>query len=177
MNRACDPKAIRNNCSSAAAPPRRRAAVAQVLDLKRKQVEVAAEFGVHPATLCAWVKLHRRGGAAAMRVKSPPGRPPGLTPGLTRAQVRDVVRCVLRGAKACGFDTDLWTLPRIARLIQKRHGHGGRKAYDPDHLSRLARAWGLSWQRPATRPLERDQATIDRWLARDWPRIKKKSAG
>jgi transposase len=148
---------------------RRRDAVRQVIDRERPQAEVAREIGVHPATLCAWVGLYRDGGAAALRVKSPPGRPPGLD----EAQVRDVVEHVLRGARACGFDTDLWTLPRIARLIERRHG----VSYDVDHLSRLVRSWGLSWQKPATRPIERDDAAIDRWLKRDWPRIKKKSRG
>lgn len=148
---------------------RRREAVRQVVERKRPQVEVAREIGVHPATLCAWVRLYREGGAAALRVKTPPGRPPGLD----EAQAADVVEHVLRGAKACGFDTDLWTLPRIARLIERRHG----VAYDVDHLSRLVRSWGLSWQKPATRPIERDDAAIERWLKRDWPRIKKKSRG
>lgn len=150
---------------------RRREAVRQVIERKRPQAEVARAIGVHPATLCGWVGLYRDGGgAAALRVKSPPGRPAGLSD----AQVRDVVECVVvRGARACGFDTDLWTLPRIARLIERRHG----VAYDVDHLSRLVRSWGLSWQKPAARPIERDEAAIDRWLKRDWPRVKKKSRG
>jgi transposase len=149
---------------------RRCDAVLQVVDRKRKQRDVAAEFKIHPATLCSWVKMYRLGGGAqALQVKSPPGRPAGLD----EAQVRDVVACILRGARACGFDTDLWTLPRVGRLIQKRHG----VKYDRDHLSRLVRSWGLSWQKPATRPIERNQQTIDHWLRHDWPRIKKKSAG
>jgi transposase len=150
---------------------RRREAVRQVIERKRPQAEVARAIGVHPATLCGWVRLYRDGGgAAALRVKRPPGRPPGLD----EAQVADVVECVVvRGAKGCGFDTDLWTLPRIARLIERRHG----VRYDVDHLSRLVRSWGLSWQKPATRPVERDEAAIDRWLKRDWPRVKKKSRG
>src|SRR5687768_5525252 len=91
---------------------RRLNAVRQVVDSERTQADVAREVGVHPNTLCNWVKLYRAGGADALAVKSPPGRPPGLT----RTQVADVVRHVLRGPKACGFDTELWTLPRIAAL-------------------------------------------------------------
>jgi transposase len=144
---------------------RRLGAVRQVVGAGRTQAGVAREAGVHPNTLCNWVKLFRAGGAAALAVKSPPG--------LGKRQVADVVRQVLRGARACGFDTDLWTLPRIAKLIERRHG----VRYDADHLSRLARAWGLSWQKPALRPLERDEAAVGRWLARDWPRVKKKSPG
>ena len=50
------------------------------------------------------------------------------------------------------------------------------RAYER-RVFRLARAWGLSWQKPALRPLERDEAAVGRWLARDWPRVKKKSPG
>jgi transposase len=147
---------------------RRLDAVRQVVVHKRKQVDVARQFDVHPSNLNVWVRKFRAGGEEALRVKSPPGRPPRLTD----AQVRDIVQCILRGARANGFETDLWTLPRIARLIKKRHGI----TYDVDHLSRLMRSWGLSWQKPATRPIERDQRAIDHWVGHDWPRIKKKSA-
>lgn len=148
---------------------RRLGAVRQVVDAGRTQADVAREVGVHPNTLCNWVRLFRAGGAGALAVRSPPGRPPGLG----RKQVADVVRQVLRGAKACGFDTDLWTLPRVATLVARRHG----VRYDVDHLSRLARSRGLSWQKPARRAIERDEAAVGRWLKRDWPRIKKKSPG
>ena len=147
---------------------RRLKVVRRVEDDGLTQAAAAAEAGVHRNSVGAWCRAHAAGGAAALRgVHSPPGRPPGLSP----RQVRDVVRCIVeRGAKRCGFDTDLWTLPRIARLIEQRHG----VRYDVDHLSRLVRRWGLSWQRPDTKPFERDEAKIQHWLTHDWPRIKKK---
>jgi len=148
---------------------RRVDAVHRVVDDQESIGDVAEDIGVHRNSLSGWIKLFRQGGDAALAVRTPPGRPSELS----EAQVKDVVQHVLKGALACGFETDLWTLPRIARLIKQRHG----VQYDPDHLSRLVRAWNLSWQKPRTRPVERDDQVIDRWLKRDWPRIKKKSAG
>lgn len=148
---------------------RRRKAVLQVVEHKRAQAEVARELGVHPNSINAWVQLYRDGGIAALRVRNPPGRPRALSD----AQAKDVVACILKGPKACGFDTELWTLPRIARLIEERH----QVKYDVDHLSRLMRSWGLSWQKPATRPIERNEQAIAHWLKHDWRSIKKKRRG
>ena len=62
---------------------------------------------------------------------------------------------------------------QVGCLSERRHG----VAYDADHLSRLVRSWGLSGQKPATRPIERDEAAVRRWLKCDWPRVKKKPRG
>ena len=148
---------------------RRLRVVRRVIDDGVSQAQAAREGRVSTVSVCTWVALYRQGGQDALRVKSPPGRPRGLTD----KQARDVVRCILRGAKAHGWETDLWTLPRIAQLIKQRH----RVDYHPDHLSRLMRQWKLSWQKPATCPIERDQTAIDHWIAHDWKRIKKKSRG
>jgi transposase len=148
---------------------RRIDAVHRVVDDKESITDVADDLGVHRNSLGAWIKLFRQGGEAALLVRTPPGRPPELSP----RQVKDVVRRVIDGPLACGFETDLWTLPRLARFIERRHG----VRYDPDHLSRLTRAWGLSWQKPKKRPIERDEQLVKRWVDVEWPRIKKKSAG
>ena len=72
------------------------------------------------------------------------------------------------GAEAHGFDTDLWTLPRIAEVIWRLTGVG----YHPGHVWwRRSRHHG-SPQRPARRGSERDKAEIARWRAEKWPRIK-----
>jgi transposase len=147
---------------------RRIYAVRRVLEEKGSRAQVAAELGVHLNSIGLWVRLFRKGGPQALQIRVATGRPPKLN----ARQVRDVVQCVLRGAPHCGFDTDLWTLPRIAQLIKKRHG----VELDVDHLSRLMRQWGLSWQKPARRPLERNEKAITQWVKRDWPGIKKKSA-
>jgi transposase len=147
---------------------RRLKAVRMVLDEKLSHADVARKLGVHRNSVDKWVKLHKAGGKKALEVRTPPDRPAALSP----KQVRKLIDAILKGAKAAGFETDLWTLPRIARLIEQRCG----VLYDVDHLSRLVRSWGLSWQKPKTRPLERSEPLIEQWLKRDWPRIKKKSA-
>jgi transposase len=73
-----------------------------------------------------------------------------------------------KGPQAFGFDTDLWTLGRIAEVIERLTGVG----YHPGHVWRLLRRLHWSPQRPARRASERDEAEIARWRAQEWPRIK-----
>jgi transposase len=78
-------------------------------------------------------------------------------------------RALLKGAKAAGFDTDLWTCPRVAQLIEERFG----VAFHVDHIGRLLKSLGWSPQKPTRRAVERDEERIRRWVKVDWPRVKK----
>jgi hypothetical protein len=78
---------------------------------------------------------------------------------------------LLRAAAANGFESDLWTCPRVAQLIARRFGIG----YHVDHIGRLLHSLGWSPQRPTRRALERDEEGIQRWIRQQWPRIKKKA--
>ena len=62
-----------------------------------------------------------------------------------------------------------WTLERIAVVIERLTGI----RHHPAHVWALLRH-RLGWpvQRPKRRAAERDQAAIDQWVKKDWPRIK-----
>ncbi len=77
-----------------------------------------------------------------------------------------------RGALACGFSTDRWTLERVRQLIQREFGVN----YHPNYLNRLLRKLGFSPQKPLPQADEQEKELVEAWLRRDWPRIKKVSA-
>jgi transposase len=78
------------------------------------------------------------------------------------------VRRVLdRGPVAAGFDNDLWTLARVAEVIERVTG----VAHHPGHVWRLLKAMRWSLQRPARKALERNETAIPRWVTEEWPRI------
>ena len=79
----------------------------------------------------------------------------------------------MKGARAAGYESDLWTCPRIADVIAEEFG----VLYHPNHIGRLLRSLGWSPQRPQRRALERDEERIQGWIRADWPRIKKKHRG
>ncbi len=74
--------------------------------------------------------------------------------------------------RANGFDTELWTLPRIAALIEQQLGI----QYESSHVSRILKRLGFSPQKPERRAREQDEEAFAAWREKDWPRIKKKPA-
>jgi transposase len=77
---------------------------------------------------------------------------------------------LIKGAEANGYPNDVWTLQRVAEVIERVTG----VAYHPAHVWYLLRH-GLqwSWQRPARRATERNDEAIHQWVTKRWPQLKK----
>jgi putative transposase len=128
-------------------------------------VDVAQRVGVDRRSVRRWKAAYRKQGEAGIQARPAPGRPPAL-------EAKDKTRLekvLLKGAKAAGFPTDLWTCPRVAQVIWERFG----VHYHVDHVGRLLHGLGFSPQKPARRAIERDEAEIQRWVKERWPRVKK----
>lgn len=132
----------------------------------RKPAEVARAVGVEARSVRRWAAEVRQGGRNALRAKPASGRPAKLS-----VRQRDSLRtCLLKGARANGFPTEVWTCPRLVEFIERTFN----VTYHVDHLPRLLHGLGFSCQKPTRRARERDEQAIGQWVARDWPRIKKK---
>jgi transposase len=141
---------------------RRRLQAADLFAQGKTKAEVAGELGVSAQTTSRWYARWRGRGAAGMRTARQ-GKPAQLGP----AELAKIRRLLDRGAVAAGFDNDLWTLARIATVIEQVTG----VAHHPGHVWRLLKAMRWSLQRPARKAVERDEAEIARWVAEEWPRI------
>ncbi|MFZ0887836.1 MAG: winged helix-turn-helix domain-containing protein [Candidatus Binataceae bacterium] len=148
---------------------RRRQRAIGLLKEGHAPVEVARMVGVDRRSVRRWNAVYRVEGAGGLAARPVPGRPSKLT-ARQRAQLEGIV---LRGAGASGFESDLWSCPRVAQVIARRFGIG----YHVDHIGRLLRSLGWTPQRPSRRALERNEEGIQRWIKQDWPRIKKKPGG
>jgi transposase len=133
------------------------------------QAEIARELGTHRRNVSSWSRVWQQGGEAALRSRGAPGR----TSKVSREQLAEVEQALLAGARASGFATDLWTLARVAQVIERLTG----VTHHPGHVWRLLRALGWSVQRPARRAAERDDQAVERWVKEDWPRIKRGRPG
>jgi transposase len=133
----------------------------------RSQTEVAHQLGVSRQNVSRWHARWCVGGQDALRSAGPTGPAPRLSD----RQLAHLRQALREGARAHGFDTDHWTLARIATVIQRLTGIG----HHPGHVWKLLRR-RLGWrlQRPARRAIERDEQAIARWVATDWPRIRQK---
>ena len=115
-----------------------------------------------------WKKAWKVGGTAALAAKPHPGPPAKLSED-QREQLCDLL---VEGARAAGYNSDLWTCRRVTALIERHFG----VSYHFNHVGRLLNRLGFSPQKPLRRARERDEEAIDRWRREDWPRIKKRDA-
>jgi len=126
------------------------------------QAEVARTLGVARQNVSRWHAQWQAGGLQALASRGPTG----YAPRLSQAQLDAVDQALRQGARAHGFDTDHWTLDRVAIVIQRLTG----VAYHRGHVWKLLRH-RLRYRllRPARRAVERDERAIARWVAEDWP--------
>ncbi len=143
---------------------RRRRALA-LLDGGFSLNEVARRIDCQASSVMRWRDTRDRVGEKVFEVGASPGRPSRLTP----AEKKRLLRLLLKGPMVHGYDTDLWTCNRIARLIRREF----RVRYHRDHIGRLMHQLGWSYQKPERRALERNDEVIDRWKRTNWPRVKK----
>jgi transposase len=128
--------------------------------------EIARQVGVGHQTVSDWRTVWRQGGRAALRAAGRAGR----LPKLRREQLEAVEAALASGPEANGYATDLWTLARVAEVIERVSG----VAYHPHHVWRILREQlGWTWQRPARRAKERDDQAIQQWVKQRWPAVKK----
>jgi transposase len=144
----------------------RRVAAARLLRAGRlPQAEIARRLGVSRAAVTQWKRRLGGRGLRGLRAGTKTGRPSRLAP----EQWRQLLRLLRRGAVAAGFETERWTVPRITAVVQRTFG----VRYHPRSLGPALRARGWSRQVPIARARERDDALIEAWLTRDWPRLKR----
>jgi transposase len=84
----------------------------------RSQAEVARTLGVSRQSAHVWHARFPQGGVEALRSRGPTGPDPKLS----AAQLATIEQALLQGARANGFDTDLWTLERVAVVITQLTG-------------------------------------------------------
>jgi transposase len=144
---------------------RRRLAVQRVNE-GWEQKDVAAYLGVSTRAVGNWVAAYRAAGEDGLKARPHPGPRPKLT----KRQEQAVLSWLAKSPKAFGYATELWTTRRLAEVIEKRYGVRFNSNYLAEWLTRR----GYSPQKPETKAVERDNPAIARWVAEDWPRIKKK---
>ncbi len=129
------------------------------------QGAVARALGVTTAAVNHWHQTWRAKGPRGLKAAGRAGRKPKLD----AKQLATVDRALRAGPGAHGFSTELWTLPRVATVIQRLTG----VRHHPSHVGRLLQQLHWSLQRPGRRARERDEAAIERWKTGRWGQLKK----
>jgi transposase len=145
---------------------RRRMRAAELFRRGKRQADVARALDVSAETASEWFRLWSAGGRAALAGTGRAGR----LPRITDEQLADVRAALKKGPRANGFPTDLWTLARVAEVIEATTGV---RYSQTQTWEILRKRLGWTRQRPARRALERNDEAIANWVATEWPRIKK----
>ena len=130
-----------------------------------RQATVAATLRVSRQSVSRWYGDWLNGNTRAIQGAPRAGRKRRLA----KEQVEQIRAQLIRGARAQGYQSDLWTLPRVAKLIEavtKVH-------YHPGQVWRVLKQMGWSLQRPTFRAKERDEEQIRHWKRRMWVPVKK----
>jgi transposase len=145
---------------------RRRFESFRLLKKGLSEAEVARQLGVHRQSVNRWATQIEEQGREGLRKAGRAGRKSRLS----EADLKRLESGLKRGPQALGYETNLWTLERVAELIERDCG----VKYHPGHVGWLLGKLGWSCQRPTGRALQRDESAIERWKKRRWPKLKKK---
>ena len=127
--------------------------------------DVAAAYGVDRKTVSRWVTKFRDGGSGPLQRKAGSGRPRKLEE-LTEEELRQMI---LPGALAFGFETDLWTVSRLRRVISDRF----HISLSKNSIWRRLRDAGLTYQKPERQYYEIDEGARKKWLRYEVPKIRR----
>ena len=145
----------------------RRLQAAELFDAGMTRAEVARQTGVSWRSVHEWYLAWKQGGKDAMKS----GGKPGPKPKFSDEEVLQVADELKRGAPAHGYAAELWTLPRVRRLVMEKFN----RKLSTSETWRLLRRIGWSPQKPARRARERDEQKIADWKLNEWPRIQAKA--
>ena len=126
---------------------------------------IARDLEVSRQSVSRWYEQWKRGGGGGLRGAGRAGRKQKLE----RQQLGRVEIALRKGARAHGFGTDLWTLPRVAVVVERVTG----VHYHPGHVWKILGAMDWTLQRPARRARERNPEKVKRWVDQRWPQVKK----
>jgi transposase len=125
---------------------------------------VARALGINRSSIYSWLAQYRRGGWGALKAKPLFGRPPKLD----GKKLKWVYHVVTESPLQMKFEYALWTREMVAVVIKRKFNI----VLSPASVGRLLAQLGITCQKPLHRALERDEALVQQWLKKEYPRIK-----
>lgn len=129
------------------------------------QAEVARRFGATRTAALYWYRAWKKKGVKGLKSKGHPG----FASRLTTEKRMKFKQAIEQGPEHHGFETQLWTLSRLAAVMQKTTG----VSFGHNHTWEIVRSLGFTCQKPQVRARERDEKAIAAWKAKRLPGLKK----
>ena len=117
------------------------------------QAEVARLLSVSRQSVSRWHKDWEKAGLRALKAAGRAGRKTKIGAG----DLKKIDKALRKGPRANGFSSGLWTLRRVAKVIEEKTG----VHYHQGHVWRILRdSMGWSLQRPAKKAKERNEEAV-----------------
>jgi transposase len=158
-----NPKGIKRNFKELET---RRLKAGRLIKEGLKNADIARQLKVSRQSVGRWRDEQSKGGADKLRSAGRAGRKSKLT----STQEDKIISALQKGAKSHGYSSEMWTLPRVAKLIMEVTG----VRYHPRYVGEILKRLGWSCQRPIVRAKERNEEAIQDWKKKEWLRLKKK---
>lgn len=129
------------------------------------QAEVARKLGVTPAAVNYWHKDWENHGREGLKSLGPPG----FNSKLTKEKRQSFKRAILKGPLAYGYETNLWTLPKLAAVMKKV----AKIQFSEVWTWHIVRDLGFSPQKPQVKAREQNQQAVSQWKTKTLPGLKK----
>lgn len=121
-----------------------------------KQIKVAKMFGIDRATISRWVKKYRQNeNFDDLEHKKSNQRKFKLSD----VQQLCLIEAVIQPASKFGFETDLWTAPRLQELAKRQF----EIEVSDDTIWRMLKRFGFSYKKAEKRYLQADPEVRGEW--------------
>ncbi len=147
---------------------RRLAAAQDLQEGEMTQAEIAEKHGVTPSAVSKWRSTLEEDGIEALESTNQDGNQ-GPNSQLDNQDREQLVELLEGGAQAQGWETDLWTAPRVAALVEHEFGID----FTRRHCSRILRELGYRPVKPRESAAEKDPEAKQRWLNEEAEQLKK----
>ena len=143
-------------------------AVRRVREGGEKPGEVMRSMGLCRTTIYPWLRAYDARGASALAAR----KAAGPAPKLTERQAQQVRRWIVgKDPRQYGFDFGLWTRRIVVEMVKEKFGvEMGLTA-----VGRLLAKLEITPQRPLRRAYERDPAAVQRWIEKDYPKLRRRA--
>lgn len=129
------------------------------------QAEIARKLRVTPAAVNYWHKDYKKKGLNGLKSKGRPGFESDLGD-MDRLLFR---KAIIKGPQEYGFETNLWTLPRLTAVLKKVSGFRCSDVW----TWHIVRDLGFTPQKPRLKAKERNEKAIAGWKTKTLPGLKK----
>lgn len=137
----------------------------KMFDKGRSQADAARKFRVTTAAANQWHKAWEKHGTSGLKSKGHSGFDSKLT-----AEKRLIFKkAILKGPRAFGYETNLWTLPRLAAVMKKVN----RIKFSEVWIWRIIRDLGFTPQKPQIQAKQYDKKAVADWKTKRLPDLKK----